>query len=167
MSTTSTQAVTSWIGSLLPLMTAIIGGLWVAFTYLADHREAALQQATQIARDHDVRLREAQKPFLDKQLALYFETAQVVGVLAGSMPKEPDGVWEKNRARFEQLYWSELSMVETPAIEQAMVAVRNKIVQLENDRTNSAARHELEISIYQLAHAIRDGIRSAWTYQSQ
>jgi hypothetical protein len=66
-----TKAILALIQGLLPAMTAIVGGLWVAITYLEQQKEARAQQEIQAQRDNKTRLLEARKPFLDKQLALY------------------------------------------------------------------------------------------------
>ncbi len=47
---------------------------------------------------------EAQKPFLEKQLELYFEAANINGQLSVTHPT--DDKWAKSENRFWQLYWS-------------------------------------------------------------
>jgi hypothetical protein len=74
----SIKAILSLIQALLPAMTAVIGAVWIAFTYLDQQKEIQRQQSNQATKDSTTRLIKARKPFTDKQLAL-FETPQIVG----------------------------------------------------------------------------------------
>jgi hypothetical protein len=53
-------------------MTAILGGLWVVFVYLQNQHETAAAADKQATEQSITRRLEAQRPFLEKQLALYF-----------------------------------------------------------------------------------------------
>src|SRR5262245_18161512 len=120
---------------LLPVMTAIVGGLWVFFTYLgnqnaqeiqrqdlekqrlvqaeaaekqrlAQAEAAEKQQRAEARKLAQLRVLEARKPFLTRQLELYFETAQVVGRLVTEELQTPS--WQSAEKRYQSLYWSEL-----------------------------------------------------------
>jgi hypothetical protein len=121
----------------LPILTVVGGALWGHFTYLDQAKEAAKIQAaseqkladerkSQSERDSRTRLIEAQKAFLDKQLALYVETSQVVGRLVAedAVGQDPFHLWKMDLERFEELYWSELTMVEHSEVASAMVEFR-------------------------------------------
>src|SRR5436190_19274130 len=96
----------------LPVWTAILGGLWAAGTYI-------VQQDRIASRESQVALVEAQKPFLEKQQALYFETAKVTGSLGHTPPTSP--AWQALEDRFYSLYWGELSLVESKPVEARMI----------------------------------------------
>jgi hypothetical protein len=65
----------------LPVLTIVGGALWALYTYL-DHQSEVQREATRQANKEAITRRlEAQKPFLEKQLALYFEAAQIAGKL--------------------------------------------------------------------------------------
>jgi hypothetical protein len=121
--------------------------------------EIQIQQNANKAKEEQSRLIEAQRPFLVKQLELYFETAAVVGKLVSIDVNDPN--WESLERRYWALYWSELSMVEHRVVEAAMknfgdTLVRYKVAPIvENKRT-------LQSAAYNLAHAIRTGIEAAW-----
>ena len=85
----------------VPLIVAVGGGLWALFVYLAQRRI------------------EVTKPFLQKQLELYFETVQVLGKLYTLDTNSSE--WQEAERRFWCLYWAELPMVEHDAVEDAMV----------------------------------------------
>jgi len=141
-----------------PIITAIVVAGWVAFTWLADQRKLWENRRVEAEKLAEVRLFEARKPFLDKQLQLYFETAQVVGRLV-TLDRQ-SGAWSENAQRYRALYWSELSMVEHKIVETAMVRF-GAILDL-HERTGRY-KSELEFRSYCLAHAIRDAIQDAWT----
>src|SRR6266550_849493 len=136
----------------LPVLTVVVGALWGLWTYIesqkaaeelrltqaktfeeqrqAQQKEADAQQRLQVAREANTRRVEAQKPFLTKQLELYFETANVVGKLVTLAPAPTDQSskeYEEALRRFYALYWSELSMVEHKNVESAMVVFKNAL----------------------------------------
>jgi hypothetical protein len=65
---------------------------------------------------------ESTRPFLEKQLALYAEAALICARLATS-PGDGNAL-----ARFWELYWGELALVENNDVERAMVAFKNALV---------------------------------------
>jgi hypothetical protein len=159
-----TMAVLALVQGLLPALTAIIGGLWVAFTYLDHQKEARAEQQIQLQRDNRTRLLEARKGFIDKQLALYIETAQVAGKLVSTNTDVPKAEWTTTARRFEQLYWTELSMVEDETVKLAMedfyknvqwVSEQTAVVPLEK-------WHDIQQSSYRLARALRSSIEASW-----
>lgn len=85
---------------------------------LANARLQAAAQAETERQQAEARKVEASRPFLERQLALYTEAAQVAGVLAVSSDEA-----ERKRAeqRFWELYWSEMVMVEDRFVETAMI----------------------------------------------
>jgi hypothetical protein len=144
----------------LPVLTVVVGTLWGLYTYLDHQKEVANQAARQDKQQAAARLFEAQKPLLEQQLALYFEAAQVAGKLVTLKPG--DSEWGNNENRFWQLYWSELSMVESRDVEGAMVNVGKQLVEYKKYPNKDENIHALNTSVYELAHAIRNGIQTAW-----
>jgi hypothetical protein len=158
------KAALQLIQGLLPAITGILAGLWVAKTYLDQQKTNQTQQQIQAEKDSRTRLLEARKPFIDKQLALYIETTKVAGELASTYSSGPTNEWNNSFRRFEQLYWTELSMVEDDNVRLAMedfykylnwVNEQPAIVPLEKWR-------DLQYSSYRLARAIRGSIESTW-----
>ncbi|UPK36607.1 hypothetical protein IVB18_04280 [Bradyrhizobium sp. 186] len=158
----------------------IIAGLWTAGTWLyIQHQQASdaaaaetsrREQATQIA------IRESQKPFLERQLAFYFEAAKVTAKLATSTPAKssanqdqpPPEDWDWARRRFWELYWGELAAVESPEVARAMVQFGNGLNELEKciDKGGSCdeTQNALKGPSIQLAHQIRESIEKGWGY---
>lgn len=158
---TRSQTITGIVQAWLPVLTVVGGALWGLYTYLDHQKGAQRDAARQSEQEATTRRIEAQKPFLEKQLALYFEAAQVAGKLTTLKPAE-DG-WDANERRFWQLYWSELSMVESAAVEAAMVRLRTALDNYKRTPGDSALIEALDEAVYELAHAIRASIESAWT----
>ena len=128
-----------WIGAIVAL-----GGLALGVAnYLATVR-----------RDAETRNLEARKQYLTRQLDLYTEATRAAAKLATAPPDSAE--YLKARARFWELYWGELSMVENQEVEAAMKHM--------GDCLNGAcvgcpnlARCSLD-----LAHACRRSLAASW-----
>ncbi|MBR0753903.1 hypothetical protein JQ604_17095 [Bradyrhizobium jicamae] len=131
-------------------MSAIAGAVWIVITYIRTQRDLAA-----------TKLFEARKPFNELQLKLYTETSQVAAKLVSSA--YGDEKWNQAIFRFWELYWSELSMVENAWVEKAMVDVGAVVGKIAVSGDKHAHRDELENAIYELAHALRDGLSPEWT----
>jgi hypothetical protein len=155
------QSLLNIIQAWLPVLTVVGGALWALYTYLDHQSEVQREAARQANKEAITRRLEAQKPFLEKQLALYFEAAQIAGKLVTLKPGNEK--WDEVENRFWQLYWSELSMVESPAVEAAMVKVGDALSDYKQTPDNERTTSALDDAVYELAHAIRDGITATWT----
>jgi hypothetical protein len=142
----------------LPVLTGVGGGLWALWLYIDHKRETRAAEEEERAKAAETRLIESRKPFLELQLRLYFDAARVAGVLVtetfDSLP------WHEAVKRFWALYWAELAMVESNAVETAMVRLGQaiKIYTKESGRDKS----DLQSAAYDLAHNIRWAIADAW-----
>lgn len=152
----------------LPVLTVVGGALWGLYTYLDHQKEAQRLLAIEVRKDAITRTVEARKPFLEKQLALYFETAQVAGKIVTLTPTDDE--WKGVERRFWELYWSELSMVEDRAVEEAMVKFSKKLYDytarkkftVTNVKEEELKRPLFEAA-FELAHAIRKSIENEWS----
>jgi hypothetical protein len=140
-----------------PIITAVALAAWVIFKWIDTQRSLAHNRRLEVEKQAQIRGFELQKPFLDEQLKLYFETAKVVGNLATLDQNDPK--WREALQRFDELYWSELSMVEQSTVESAMVRLRQAI---DMYRGSGQSKGEVQFRSYCLAHAIRDGVRQTW-----
>ena len=61
---------------------AVIAAIWAVFTWFQQRKDAFDAQQRQAQQAHELAVRESQKPFLEKQLAFYFEAAKITGKLA-------------------------------------------------------------------------------------
>lgn len=124
-------------------------GIWV----WQDKSNKELAQARFESQKYaETRRIEAAKPFLERQLALFTEATRVVAQIAVA-PAAPGS--DKLKARFWQLYWGELALVERGKVEAAMKAFGDAL-----ERGEPAAR--LSRLSLDLAHACRDELAIAW-----
>jgi hypothetical protein len=154
--------ILEWMKEYLPL-TAVFGGLWIGFTYLQDKRQAEVARSI-----------EARKPFLGRQLDLYFDAAKVAGVLATTNRLTP--IWENMRERFEQLFWTELSLVEDDNVKDAMEKFKGGLLKLaqadeqaqQEDGHENVAEKEAELRSLarNLALQIKRSLQSSWVVGS-
>lgn len=115
----------------LPFLTLVGGALWGLYTYI-DHQEAeARLQAAQNAKEAKVRVLEASKPFLEKMLASFAETARLVGILGAVDPSNPK--WAEAAERYRELTHGELRLVSVTAMDDDLDAMDTA---LERMKTN-------------------------------
>jgi hypothetical protein len=126
-------------------LTIVVGAVWVALKYFRSEKDAAI-----------ARLFESRKPFLELQLKLYTEAAQVAGKLAVADIGQEE--FQKAVYRFWELYWSELAVVESNAVERAMMKVGDALGKMQKGE----ARSVLEQAVLELARALHDGIVTEW-----
>src|SRR5579859_1289142 len=120
----------SIVRELLPIMTALIGGLWIAGTYLHEQGLRREQEATQYKqqvqaneKERALRLFEARKLYSDRQLQLYFEVSNVIGKMltADLSSSESDALFN----RFAALEYSEIIIVDAGPVAGAMKDFEN------------------------------------------
>jgi hypothetical protein len=103
---------------------------------------------------------EAQKPFLEKKLNLFFDTIQVAARLTEWQldPKSPK--WQESARRFWELRWGELEMVGDPGIRDAARRVGQQLVEVEHNPDRD--RHDLRWMVECLADELRFALEHAW-----
>jgi hypothetical protein len=127
-------------------------------------REARQQrEAEQKQKEIEAALREARKPFLQRQQELYFEAATQAAKLA-TLNGGPER--EGARKRFYQLFWGEMSVVEDRAVEEEMVKFKQALEAYEAEKSENqqASRSELEQRSLRLAWSCRDSLARGWGY---
>lgn len=135
-----------------------VAGFWDGVRRYNEGRRAdaaaSLERTQQAAA---VALRDSRKPFLEKQLALYFEATRAAAQLS-TLPR--GAAWDTARQRFWELYWGELGLVENGAVLKAMVdfgkALTTHEQQARSDRT------ELTQLSLALARACRHSLQAEW-----
>jgi hypothetical protein len=164
------EIVLAWIQGLLPTMTAVVGALWIAYKYVDEKREAQEQNLRQAESEAATRALEARKPFLDRQLAIYFEAAEVAGKIV-TIEDFKNDEWRSNRLRFSQLFWTVLSLVEDDKVKDAMVKFSDQLDLVESmtvPGTNApeAARSDLEQRAYGLARSFKESLENSWDVET-
>src|SRR6185369_10509268 len=124
-----------------------------------DRVDKKAAEEAQQAKQADAALREAQKPFLQRQTELYFEATGAAAKLA-TLEKGPER--DNARKRFYELYWGDLSVVEDEIVETAMVRFHDKLDDFEKGK---AEKFDLQEMSLELAHACRNSMARGWGYQ--
>lgn len=108
----------------------------------------------------DFKKRRKNADFRKHQTKLYYETTSVISYLTVNDNFKSEEYREK-LSRFWQLYWVELSAVETQEVESAMVAFGNLLKTLEDNdfQDFKASQNELKIKGYEVAQAIKNSIQ--------
>ena len=140
------ELVVAAIAGLVAISSAVIAYMAQVSAAQSQAQIALVQTATQQAH-------ERQKPFVEAQMKYYFEAAET----ATQIPRTAD---EKTRqeliARFWQLYWGPLAVVEDAEVETAMIAYGK---QLKEDPRNAAALETLSLG---LARSCRNSLKRLW-----
>jgi hypothetical protein len=97
--------------------------------------------------------------FKRKQTQLYYETTSVISFLTVSNDYKSE-LYREKLSRFWQLYWVELSAVETKEVETAMVSFGNIITELEqaNFKNLKEKQQELKLNGYKVAQVIKTAL---------
>lgn len=152
---TNADSFTSRIDPWIKLAAALVGAgtfLFGIYTYQETAKRQLEQSKAEASQIAETQLIEASKPFLEKQLKLFTEATVVTALIATS--DDPEEV-AKSRARFLQLYWGELALVERGQVETAM---NNFKIALDGNKPQTA----LQTLALELAHACRDELAKAW-----
>jgi hypothetical protein len=151
---------------ILPALTAVVGGLWVAWTYLDQQKKAQEQRNDQIEQENRARIFEAQKPFAERQLNTFLEAGKVAGYLAVYDKSKPGWAgtqeWKENITRFYQLFWTDLSIVEDDTTKHAMERFSKQLQIVVKNPDNSEEAIKLNDYSYKLATHIRASIQNTW-----
>jgi len=121
--------------------------VWVWKENAADERSAAEAESARYA---DSRRIEATRPFLEMQLKLYTEAAQVTARIANSGARGG-----KDEARFWELYTGELSMVEDGEVSGAMYSFGQAL-------EHKVDQKELRNLGVTLARKMRESLAKSW-----
>jgi len=134
-----------------------VAGFWDGIRRYNEGRMAEARSAAERARQAAiVSVRESRKPFLERQLALYFEATKAAAQLS-TLPR--GAAWNAARQRFWELYWGELGLVEDPGVLAAMVTFGQAVTAYEHGTGSQAELHQLSLG---LARACRSSLQSEW-----
>jgi hypothetical protein len=136
----------------LPIIALLGGGLFTLGKYLDE-------KTTEEIKNHQARQIELQRPFIERQSNLFFETARVIGKL---MTTNPGSEWNALERRYWELYYSELAMVEPCEVDQAMAEFADALKKYKTETTDEN-REELGENAIAVAHALRSGMAETWS----
>jgi hypothetical protein len=158
-----------------PIITALAIGGWTLVSGLAvagfsvwkfqgEQDDSARTRTLTEQQNALTRKLEAQRPFLEQRLKLYFETATVTGRLVHPTDLPTDGeIWTTNTTRFWQLRWGELEAAGDAGTRNAARLVGRHIRAAEANPT--ADRKDLRWAIECLADELRLSLEHSWGFQ--
>lgn len=141
----------TWI-RMLGIAGALASFLWGVYQWRENSRQEREAREVEIARLAETRRIEATKPFLDRQLILYSEATKVAAQVATLGETEAG---RKARARFWELYWGELALVENRDVEAAMKRMGDAL-------KDGASAEVLQRRSLDIAHACRQSLDRSW-----
>jgi hypothetical protein len=125
-----------------------------AFVALGTIIFAVIQYEGQLRQTQDTAYRESSSPFFNKQLNTYFEISDIASRLATSTPKHLD---KAALQRFWQLYWGQLGLVETNAIDEAMIDYGNYLKGYQAGRVDQLCFEAVSLHLQQKLAASIEG----------
>ena len=137
---------------ILTVLGAIASFLWGVYQWREKSSHELEARKVESTRLVETRRIEATKPFLERQLALYAEATKIAAQVATQGTSESR---KKALARFWELYWGELALVENRSVEAAMKRMGDAL------RAN-ASTQELEQASLAVAHACRESLDRSW-----
>lgn len=156
---TSNGHLLEFLKAWIPVGAVIAGGVWAVYTYTDGQREQARAREVNAAREARAALVQAQQPFLERKMKLFFEASQLTGTLSHT----PVGTkaWATAEDRFWTLYWGEMSIVEKGEVENWMAKFGARLKDHKAAPSEDTARDLAEAS-YHLAHALSEELREDW-----
>ena len=157
-----TEVVAKYVSLLVLLVGIAVPFYQYVNTLERERQERKDKQANEIAqrnKEIEAALREARKPFLERQQILYFEATAAASKLA---TLDNGAERDAARKRFYHLFWGELSVVEDELVERAMVGFKNT---LELYESGQVERRQVEQASLNLAHSCRDSLARGWGYE--
>jgi hypothetical protein len=103
------------------------------------------------------------KQFWEKQLDFFSEACQTTGALTYAPVNSPE--FKQAHAKFEELYWGRLAIVESDDVASQMVAFRdalNSLVSAKSDDEQAKAREKLQDISLDLAHKCRGTVAASF-----
>jgi hypothetical protein len=144
------QQHVKFVSDVLQSIAIIFTILWAAYTFY-----------DQVRQQNAATVRELRRPYDEKQLDLYLDAARTVAHLAVIPPGSDQAV----EARFWELYWGELALVESRAPDPNSIEARMVgfcVQYFGTERCHSAGDAKRKAAIC-LAHLASDEIRDRWT----
>ena len=137
---------------LATILGALASFLWGVYQWREKSSQELQARIQDSARLVETRRIEATKPFLERQLALYSEITKVAAQVATYGSSDTG---KKAQARFWELYWGELALVENQAVETAMKRMGDAL-------KDEAPAEELGQASLAVARACRDSLDRSW-----
>ena len=144
--------------SRLVQVVSVVAGVVIS---VLSFNQARSREAAASGLELEKRRIEASKPFLELRQKFYLEIIVAASVLASS-DVHTEEERSKAKKRFLELYWGELSIVEDPRVETAMINMAWSLDLISRDGQDPNEKPSPQNASYQLSHAIRDSLFNSW-----
>jgi hypothetical protein len=131
-----------------------IATIYIQFAAFNGQQKTQQQEsANRAASDAEARANEYKKQFWEKQLDFFAEACQATGTITYTPVDSSE--FKQASAKFEELCWGRLAIVESDDVARQMVAFRQalpKLLSAKSDEEQAAARERLQNISLDLAH---------------
>jgi hypothetical protein len=156
----TTQAILQLIQGLLPALSAVVVGGWVAFTFLQQQKEAQASLLRQSEKENLTRLTEARKPFIEKQFSIYFEIVEVAGKFVHLKPQSKE--WMALVKQYDDLTFGAGWLVSDKETEIAMSTFGGAVKSYKPQEGSYFSFLEIVGPYSKLVTSLRSAIRRSW-----
>jgi hypothetical protein len=139
----------------LAVVVALVGGLWTAWKYRRDRKDAAEKELVESKRANDAAELESRKPFALKQQAIYFELLETTAFLSNRYQNDPE--WDTYWKKFWILFWGAVPVVEDEEVARELDAFAEQL-----DYLGSGDGIPLRNASMNLARACRHSLGESW-----
>jgi hypothetical protein len=136
---------------------AVLGAVISISQITAQQKNAGDQLEAQSKRDYESRENESKKKYWEEQNQTYKEAIEAASAIAVAASLEEV---KSERKKFWQLYWGKMSLIETSAVEKAMVAFGSH---LQSWEANKEKPLEIQNSAFVIAHCARKSLQKTWS----
>jgi len=145
-------------------LTAAVIAAWAVFTWSADRLKESENRRAESERQAQVRIFEARKPFLDRQLDVYFEITKLAGKLAALAPNQQE--WSGLKERFFEIYFGELNAIGDQDVWFEANTIAGALNRLELGRDKKEYQQkdffDLKDGSFRMGREIRKSIEKQW-----
>jgi hypothetical protein len=136
-----------------------IATIYIQFAAFNSQQKTQQQESARRAKsDAEARANEYKKQFWDKQLNLFEEACQATGTISSDSVDVDSPEFKQASAKFDELYYGRLAIVETNEIARKMDDFMNALPALDSaksDEERDAAKETLQKISIDLAHECR------------
>jgi hypothetical protein len=141
-----------------------IATIYIQFAVFNSQQKNQQQEARiRATSDATARADEYKKQFWEKQLDFFAEACQATGTITYAPVDSPE--FKQASAKFEELFWGRLAIVESDHVAGQMVAFRGALPNLlsaKSDEEKAAARETLQNISLELAHQCRQTVADSF-----
>jgi hypothetical protein len=150
--------IQAWV----PVLTLVGGALWGLYTYIDHEQKAATLRLAQEEKEGRLRAFEAAKPFFNKMLAGFTESARLIGILRTIDISDPQ--WNDTEQKFLLLARGEMRLFIVTEVKSKLERTEASLAKYKQIRNEQSRRDFIE-DAHQLLHEMATVLFD--TYEAQ